>query len=127
MYTTDIAALRPQTQPPVNVALLRHLPFLGWDIDQIISFAHEHLHRTLFSPENIIILDERTNRDMTCLVLSQNQLNDNDPRDYVQVRSDFESSIVSLMTIETGCGGTDQLDTDYEGSDGILRISARDE
>lgn len=123
MHTTDIASLHPQTRAPVDLVLLVHLPFLGCNIDQIISFAHEHLHGTLYSPTNMIILDERTNRDMSCLLLSRNELNDNDPRDYVRVRSDLESSIVSLMTIETGCGGTDMLDTNHEGSDGVLRIS----
>ncbi|GAB7344757.1 hypothetical protein MBLNU457_3227t2 [Dothideomycetes sp. NU457] len=126
MHTTDIAALRPQTQAPVDPALLTHLPFLGWNPGQIISFAHEHLDGSFFSSTNMVILDERTNRDMTCLVLSQNELNDNDPRDYIQVRSDFESSITSLMTIEMACGGSDMLDTYYEGSDGVLRISVRD-
>lgn len=127
MHTTDLAAIRPQTQAPVDPALLTHLPFLGFSTDRIISFAQQYLDESPFSPKNMIILDERTNRDKTCLVIASDELSDNYPHDYLQVRSDFESSITSLMTIEMACGGTqDHLDTNYDGSDGILRISVRD-
>ena len=125
MSSTDILTLQRRTQAPVDTASLQELPFLGYDIKQIIAFAHDQLHLSDISPTNMIILDEQSNKDSTCIVLSHNQLSD-DPWDFVKTRSDFESSIISLKTIETGCGGTDQLDTDYEGSDGILRISVRD-
>jgi len=47
--------------------------------------------------------------------------------EYVQVRSDFESAVVVLKTVETGCGDVEgQLSTRYSGSDGVLRISMRD-
>jgi len=125
MYSTDVPTLQRRTGGPIDSALIQHLPFLGYDTDQIISFAQNHLHQSDISPTNMIILDERTNQDSTCLLISHDELSDNS-RDYVQARSDFESSIISLKTIETGCGGTDHLDTDYQGSDGILRISVRD-
>ena len=125
MHTTDVPTLQRRMQAPVDLALIQKLPFLGYDTDQIIAFARSHLHQSDISPTNMIILDERTNQDSTCLLLSHDQLSD-DPRNYVKARSDFESSIISLKTIETGCGGTDHLDTDYQGSDGILRISIRD-
>ncbi|KAH0445800.1 hypothetical protein KCU90_g144, partial [Aureobasidium melanogenum] len=85
-----------------------------------------HLNNTDLSPTNLIILDDVTIQNDTCLLLWKDPLSD-DPWSYVQVRSDFESAIVVLKTIETGCGDTDtQLDTKYEGSDGVLRISVRD-
>lgn len=47
--------------------------------------------------------------------------------DWWLVRSDFESSLVSLMTIAMAVGGNDDhLDTDYEGFDGLMRVSVRD-
>jgi hypothetical protein len=44
----------------------------------------------------MIVLDNRTYEDNTRLLLSRNQEN---PRDYVQVRSDFEFAIVILKTL----------------------------
>lgn len=41
---------------------------------------------------------------------------------------DFESAVVVLKTVETGCGDVEgQLSTRYSGSDGVLRISMRGE
>jgi hypothetical protein len=127
MHTVDLSSLQPQTVSPVPEALIRDWPFLDCTPEQIIDFALQHLHRSDFSPTNMIILDKRTNEDRTCLLLSRDHWEKDDPKAYMRVRSDFESSIVSLMTIQTGCGGTDHLDVDYEGNDGILRISVKDE
>lgn len=60
------------------------------------------------------------------MLLSTNQIGD-DERDYVRARSDFESAVLVLKTIEIGCGDVDaQLSTEYAGSDGVLRVSVRD-
>lgn len=127
MYSDDVALVETRTEPPVANRLLLNWPFLGYSSDQVIEFARRRLHQTYLSPTNIIILDERSNRDMTCLLLSQDVFSE-DARDFVQTRADFESAVVTLKTIETGCGGADcQLDTNYVGYDGVLRISVRDQ
>ncbi|CAD0087201.1 unnamed protein product [Aureobasidium mustum] len=126
MSSEDISSINPRTEAPVNDDLLETWPFEGSSVQQIIDFAIQHLNNTDLSPTNMVILDDITNRDDTCLLLSKDPFSD-DPREYMQIRSDFESAIVALKTIETGCGGADtQLDTQYPGSDGVLRISVRD-
>lgn len=74
----------------------------------------------------MVILDQQTNKDSTCLLLSFNEL-DKDPHNYMQVQVDFESAIVVLKTIEIGLGNANsRLSMEYKGSDGVLRISVRD-
>lgn len=110
----------------MNNDLLESWPFEGFSVQQIIDFAIQHLNNTDLSPTNMVILDDITNQDDTCLLLSKDPFS-NDPQAYVKVRSDFESAVVCLATIEIGCGDADtQLDTNYEGSDGVSRISVRD-
>lgn len=126
MSSRDISSIRPRTEALVDDDLLEAWPFEGFHVQQTIDFAIQHLNNTDLSPTNMIVLDAITNQDDTCLLLSKDPLSD-DTRSYVQVRSDFESAVVVLKTIETGCGDADtQLDTHYPGSDGILRISVRD-
>lgn len=126
MHSTEITALEPRTEPPVKDHLHQNWPFSGFQPSQVIDFALQHLDQTDLSPTNLIILDERSNEDSTCLLLSQNELSD-DAHDFMKVRSDFESAVIALKTIETGCGVADsQLWTGYPGSDGVLRISVQD-
>ncbi|KAI5272056.1 hypothetical protein E4T47_04613 [Aureobasidium subglaciale] len=126
MNFRDITAIRSRTESPVDDDLINDWPFQSSSVEQIMDFVIQHLDQTDLTPTNLVILDDRTNRDNTCLLLSRNELSD-DPRDYIQVRSDFESAIVVLRTIEIGCGDADtQLSTEYPGSDGVLRISVRD-
>lgn len=126
MTSPDISSFEPRTKAPVDDDMLKDWPFEGFSIQQVIYFAMQHLNDTDLSPTNLVILDDITNHDDTCLLLSKDTLSD-DPRDYVKVRSDFESAVVVLKTIETACGDADmQLDTQYPGSDGVLRISVRD-
>ncbi|THW38446.1 hypothetical protein D6D21_07795, partial [Aureobasidium pullulans] len=92
----------------------------------IIDFAIAEFNGSDLSPINLVILDERTNDYQTCLSLLKNEANE-EAIEYVQVRSDFESAVVVLKTVETGCGDVGgQLSTRYSGSDGVLRISMRD-
>ena len=121
---TSFIALRITT--PIPDHLLYVWPFLDYSLDQIFDFAIAELNGSDLSPTNLIILDERTNDDQTCLLLSKNEVNE-ETMEYVQVRSDFESAVVVLKTVETGCGDAEgQLSTRYSGSDGVLRISVRD-
>lgn len=126
MSSRDISLIRPRTEAPVDDDLLKPWPYEGFSTQQIVDFAIQQLNDTDLSPTNMVILDDTTNQDDTCLLLSRDPLSD-DPQGYVQVRSDLESAVVVLKTIETGCGDADtQLDTKYKGSDGVLRISVRD-
>lgn len=126
MTSDDITILKPRTESPVECRLLQRWPFSGFQPSQVIDFALQHLNQTDFSPSNMIILDERSNQDSTCLLLSWKELSD-DAYDVVQTRSDFESAVVTLKAIETGCGDPDsQLSTNYPDSDGVLRKSVRD-
>lgn len=82
----------------------------------------------------MIILDDQTAQDgRSCLLISLTELPEADEEEgnlgqhYQIVRSDFESSVVCLKTKETGCGGDEQLEGDYEGLDAILRNRFRDE
>ncbi|THW73082.1 hypothetical protein D6D19_05940, partial [Aureobasidium pullulans] len=87
--------------------------FLDYTLDQIIDFAIAEFNGSDLSPINLIILDERTNDDQTCLSLLKNEAN--------------EEAIEYVQTVETGCGDVEgQLSTRYSGSDGVLRISVRD-
>lgn len=126
MTSRDVSSIRPRTEALVDEDLLKDWPWEGSSVQQIIDFALQYLNNTDLSPTNMVVFDDITNQDDTCLILSKDPFS-NDPRTYVQVRSDFESAVVALKTIETGCGDADtQLDTNYEGSDGVLRISVRD-
>lgn len=116
-----VFSITPRTESLVNRNFLHEWQCEGCDVQQILDFAIQHLDNTEFSPINLIILDNCTNQDNTCLLLSK------DPYDYVQVRSVFESAVVVLRSIEIGCAGANtQFDTKYSGSDGVMRVSVRD-
>lgn len=134
MHANELEKLQPHTPSPVDDNLLPQWPFLGWTVQDIVHFALERLNGSDFSPANMVILDEQTNQDSTAMLLAydyltkHNELKDSaTPDDYLLVRSDFESAIVTLKTIETACGGVEQIDTNYRGFDGVLRISIRDQ
>jgi hypothetical protein len=123
MHSEDIAVIKPGTEPPVEDRFLQSWPFLGFSPSKVIDFAQQNLHLSDLSPENSIILNERSNLDATCLLLSRNVSGEH-AHDFVQTRADFESAVITLRTIEIGCGYADsQLSTDYPGYDGVLRIS----
>lgn len=109
------------TKPPVDENDLKSNPFNGRSTEEIIQWAQDHLKHSGLSTDNLVLLDERTRQDDTCLLVSERELPDDKSDKWLMVRSDFESSIISLMTKETGVGGDDHLDTEYDGSDGVLR------
>lgn len=109
------------TKPPVDEDDLKSNPFNGRSTEEIIQWAQDHLKHSGLSTDNLVLLDERTRQDDTCLLVSERELPDDKSDKWLMVRSDFESSIISLMTKETGVGGDDHLDTEYDGSDGVLR------
>ncbi|CAD0107163.1 unnamed protein product [Aureobasidium uvarum] len=97
----EISAITSETVSPVPSHHVQASPFLGYFSLQIIEFTIERLDGTDLSPTNMIILDERTNNDRTCLLLPKDEMR-NDTRAYMQVRSDVESSVIALKTVETG-------------------------
>lgn len=74
----------------------------------------------------LVILDQAE----TCLLVAapdDPNVSMDDEGNWLRERSDFERSLASLMTTETGWGGNEyQLDTGYEGFDGVLRMAVRD-
>ena len=122
MDSGDVALVNTRTEPPVANRVLLDWPFLGYGSDHVIEFARRRLHQTYLSPTNIIILDERSNQDMTCLLLSQDVLSEDD-HDFDVTRAECawsvrgmgsnegcgnedggkEPAVVTLKTIETGC------------------------
>ncbi|CAK4034144.1 Hypothetical predicted protein [Lecanosticta acicola] len=113
------------TAPPVDGNGIEHNPFKDMSTEDLIEWAQKNLGRSGLSKDNMVILDDLTAQDETCILVSLKDLPDDELPDgmdkWIIIRSDFESSIISLMTKETGVGGDDHLDTDYEGSDGVLR------
>ncbi|THV71443.1 hypothetical protein D6D28_04432, partial [Aureobasidium pullulans] len=79
----DISSLAPRTITPIPDHFLCIWPFLDYTLDQIIDFAIAELNGSDLSPINLIILDERTNDDQTCLSLLKNEANE-EAIEYVQ-------------------------------------------
>lgn len=116
MTSDDIAVIGPRTESPIEDRLPQFSPFSSFQSTRIIDFALQYLDQTDISPSNIIILDERSYQDSTCLLLSEKGRTD-DVQAFVQTRSDFKSAVVTLTTIETGCGDYEsQLSTSYPDS-----------
>lgn len=88
LTTRDISFIALRITTPIPDHLLHVWPFLDYSLDQIFDFAIAELNGSDLSPTNLIILDERTNDDQTCLLLSKNEVNE-ETMEYVQVRSDF--------------------------------------
>lgn len=108
------------TPGPVNEDTLRDIPFTGWTVDSIIDWAQRNLLHTDLSPRSMVVLDQRSTEDATCLLITEVHSAESSDVTWRRQRSDFASSVVSLMTLEMGCGGDEMLDPD-EGSDGVLR------
>ncbi|THW79908.1 hypothetical protein D6D17_09916, partial [Aureobasidium pullulans] len=108
----DVSSIALRTTP-IPDHFLYTWPFLDYTLDQIIDFAIAEFNGSDLSPINLIILDERTNDDQTCLSLLKNEAN--------------EEAMEYEQTVETGCGDVEgQSSTRYSGSDGVVSISVRD-
>lgn len=119
-----------------RASIQRH-PFLGKTSAEIIDWAQKHLlPESGLLNDQVIILDVRTAQDKTCLLLSlkwhyilelANRKTipgpDEAPDAWIAIRSDFESSIVTIMTKAMGVGGDNHFEPlQEEGHDGVLRI-----
>lgn len=122
---------------PIDEQALEDNPFIGKTSAEIIDWAQNHLPPESGLLNNqVIILDDRTTQDKTCLLLSlkwhyilelANRKTipgpDEAPDAWIAIRSDFESSIVTIMTKAMGVGGDDHFGPlQEEGHDGVLRI-----
>jgi len=92
--------------------------------EEVFEWAKNQIgYQNGLSNEDIIILDEHTMQDDTCLLVASkenlvvDEVLEGDEK-WTMVRSDFGSSIISLMTIETSCGGVELLET---AEDGVVR------
>ena len=125
------------TTCPIDEHALEDNPFLDKTIADVIDWAQSHLHPESGLLNNqLIILDDRTAQDKTCLLLSLREHYilefasrrtipgpKEAPDAWIVIRSDFESSIVTIMTKATGVGGDDHFEPlQEEGHDGVLRI-----
>ncbi|CZT19462.1 uncharacterized protein RCC_05313 [Ramularia collo-cygni] len=121
------------TTCPIDEQALKDNPFLNKTVAQVIDWAQTHLHpeRSLLINDQAIILDDRTARDRTCLLVSAKECCREPipglkeaPDAWIMIRSDFESSIVTIMAKATGVAGDDHFEPlRKEGHDGVvLRI-----
>ncbi|KAI8964832.1 hypothetical protein F5Y11DRAFT_314539 [Daldinia sp. FL1419] len=117
--TLNVKTITKPTRAPVDEPI--SYPFQGWGIEDIVKFAHEsfnHARQGIVS-EHLVILDEQTMEDKTCLLVTLKE----DHRaegERLTVRADFRSSLVLLNLKCLGVGG----DTHFEvtSSDGIIRL-----
>lgn len=125
---TSFVATEVQSPAVLPIHAPLEYPFDGQTQQQIIDYAQSHLDGSDLSSRNLVILDTRSMIDLTCLLISLSE--ESEPFGPVKrqiLRSDFESSLISLNAKEMGCAGDDMLETDYEGFDGILRGRIKDE
>jgi hypothetical protein len=122
---------------PIDEQALEDNPFLDKTVPEVIDWAQSHFHpKSGLLDKQVIILDDRTAQDKTCLLLSlkegyiiefANRKKIPGPKEapdaWIVIRSDFESSIVTIMTKATSVGGDDHFEPlQEEGHDGVLRI-----
>lgn len=117
MTTTSPSQLKQATVPPVKSFAS---PFIGWTVSAIKDFAEECLNVDYrISPRNLLVLDEQTLKDSTCLLVSECGDSDDHEEAWIERRSDFKTGLTVLNTIQMGCGGQEHLETTAE--DGVLR------
>lgn len=122
---------------PIDEQVLRNNPFLDKTATEVIDWAQSNLHSECgLINDQVVILDDRTAQDKTCLLLSLKEHYiiefanceiipgpKEAPDAWIVIRSDFQSSIVTIMTKATGVGGDDHFEAlGGEGHDGVLRI-----
>lgn len=126
MTTTSPSGIKQATVPPVKSLTS---PFIGWTISAIKDFAEEYLNVDYrISGGNLLILDEQSLIDSTCLLVSRCGYNDDDEEDndgmdlkWRERRSDFKSGLTVLNTSQMGCGGEEQLADAAADKYGVLR------
>ncbi|QIW99601.1 hypothetical protein AMS68_005119 [Peltaster fructicola] len=122
---------------PIDEQALQDNPFLNKTTTEVIDWAQSNLHPECgLLNDQVVILDDRTAQDKTCLLLSLKEHYiiefanrktvpgpEEAPDAWIVIRSDFQSSIVTIMTKATGVGGDDHFEPlGREGHDGVLRI-----
>ncbi|KAL1793873.1 hypothetical protein ACET3X_007294 [Alternaria dauci] len=120
--TQDISQITSYISAPVSED--PSTPFLNWSAQDVIAWAAQHLDRKRdgIAPYELVILDQQTLKDRTCLLvttkdgeLSRNPENPG----RIMVRSDFKSSMATLNVKVQFCGGDGHFET--TASDGVIR------
>lgn len=117
--TYDTGTIAEPTRPPVEQQ--NSFPFKGWSAGDIFKFSREHFDRARqgIVPEHLVILDEQTVKDNTCLLVAPKEGQENKDEMLI-VRADFRSSLVLLNLKAMGVGG----DGHFENTDsnGVIRL-----
>ncbi|KAI1474990.1 hypothetical protein F4774DRAFT_307842 [Daldinia eschscholtzii] len=117
--TLDVGTITKSTRPPVERPA--SYPFQGWGVEDIVKFAHDHINRSRqgIVPDNLVILDERTMEDKTCLLVTPREGSENEG-ELLTVRADFRSSLVLLNVKVLAVGGDGHFEA--TGPDGVIRL-----
>ncbi|KAG9190069.1 hypothetical protein G6011_08157 [Alternaria panax] len=120
--TQDISRITSYTSVPLSDDL--STPFLDWSAEAIIEWAEQHLNRQRdgIAPYELVILDQQTLKDKTCLLVTTKDgelsRNPGNPA-RIMVRSDFKSSLATLNVKVQFCGGDGHFET--TAADGVIR------
>ncbi|RYN19423.1 hypothetical protein AA0115_g10775 [Alternaria tenuissima] len=120
--TQDVSQITSYISVPISDNL--PMPFLDWSAEDIIEWAAQHLDRQRdgIVPYELVILDQQTLKDKTCLLVTTKDgelsRNPGNPA-RIMVRSDFKSALATLNVKVQFCGGDGHFET--TASDGVIR------
>ncbi|RYP11734.1 hypothetical protein DL765_007630 [Monosporascus sp. GIB2] len=119
--TLDVAALNEPTRAPVGQPT--SYPFRDWSAEDVAKFAQEHFDRARqgIVPGHLVILDEQTMDDKTCLLVTLKEGREAEG-ELLIVRADFRSSLVLLNVKAMGVGGDGHFET--VDTDGVIRLGS---
>lgn len=117
--TLDVEAITKPTRAPVGKPA--SYPFHGWGIEDIVKFSREHLDpvRQGIVSEHLVILDEQTMEDKTCLLVTLKEGREPEG-ERLTVRADFRSSLVLLNLKSLGVGGDGHFEV--IDPDGVIKL-----
>ena len=93
-------------------------PCKGSSIDQVQGYLHANFEEPQIADTVIVILDEQTMRDETCLLVSEWE-SELHAGGRLAVRSDFRSSLLDLVNTSIGNMSDELFET--EEPDGVIR------
>jgi hypothetical protein len=73
LITSDLVpdqVIEQGTVPPLDADILRDSLFAGCITEEVIAWAQENIKSGNLSTDNMVILDERTAHDNTCLLVT---------------------------------------------------------
>ncbi|RYP69807.1 hypothetical protein DL771_005916 [Monosporascus sp. 5C6A] len=119
--TLDLAALTEPTRAPVGQPA--SYPFRDWSVEDVAKFSQEHFDRARqgIVPGHLVILDEQSMEDKTCLLVTLKEGREAEG-EWLIVRADFRSSLVLLNVKVMGIGGDGHFET--VDADGVIRLGS---